>query len=243
MISGVTDVDLLSAAFNATSAQGQNENSVATAIEWLLERPQKSHLPAHLNNERTASIRRPTPLQVGVVDQLKSLNMRLKGRFYLLLLQTALPPVNNTVEMPPAVAMNRADLPQPAQPPNSPNQPQQKPLVDLTEGGSGGSGAESGPVQGSEDAELQRAIKLSLQDQGRSRESFGGSAFSQEDQDVSRALEASLMESQNGAKRKRGENWVDPLNPHDRERSGLVRVDGVNCIRVLYGLMKNAFWF
>jgi len=42
-------------------------------------------------------------------------------------------------------------------------------------------------------------------------------------QDVSRALEASLMETQlGGGKRKRNENWIDPLNPHDRERNGIV---------------------
>ena len=79
--------------------------------------------------------------------------------------------------------------------------------------------------QGSSDADLQRAIKLSLQDQQNQqaqRPQFGGGAFSQEDQDVSRALEASLLEHSNGAKRKRGENWVDPLNPHDRERNGVV---------------------
>ena len=43
-------------------------------------------------------------------------------------------------------------------------------------------------------------------------------------QDVSRALEASLMESQLGVgNRKRVDNWVDPLNPHERERDGVVR--------------------
>ena len=48
--------------------------------------------------------------------------------------------------------------------------------------------------------------------------------FSQEDQDVSRALEASLLESSgmSGGKRKRGaDNWVDPQNPHERERQGM----------------------
>lgn len=49
------------------------------------------------------------------------------------------------------------------------------------------------------------------------------SHFSQEDQDVSRALEASLMEPMSGAKRKRGDTYIDPPNPHDRERNGLVR--------------------
>ena len=46
--------------------------------------------------------------------------------------------------------------------------------------------------------------------------------MSQEDQDVSRALEASLLENQN--KRSRGMmiDYVDPLNPHDRERVAMV---------------------
>jgi hypothetical protein len=31
------------------------------------------------------------------------------------------------------------------------------------------------------------------------------------------------METQlGGGKRKRNENWIDPLNPHDRERNGVV---------------------
>ena len=49
--------------------------------------------------------------------------------------------------------------------------------------------------------------------------------MSQEDQDVSRALEASLLENQN--KRSRGMmiDYVDPLNPHDRERVAMVRTD------------------
>ena len=49
-------------------------------------------------------------------------------------------------------------------------------------------------------------------------ENFG---VSQEEQDVSRALEASLLENQN--KRSRGMmiDYVDPLNPHDRERHGM----------------------
>ena len=48
----------------------------------------------------------------------------------------------------------------------------------------------------------------------------------QEDEDVSRALEASLLESQtrNGLKfglNGRGEAWADPLNPHDRKRNAM----------------------
>ena len=44
------------------------------------------------------------------------------------------------------------------------------------------------------DADLEKAIQLSLQEVKRPVENFG---VSQEDQDVSRALEASLLENQN----------------------------------------------
>ena len=47
-----------------------------------------------------------------------------------------------------------------------------------------------------------------------------------------RALEASLLEhaGPNG-KRKRGDggNWIDPLNPHDRERNAMVSVQTHIC--------------
>ena len=93
-----------------------------------------------------------------------------------------------------------------------------KALVDLTEGNKAVAG---------EDADIEKAIKLSLEEAQQSSaaaaSNFGGSQMTQEDQDVSRALEASLLETQiNGAKRKRGETWVDPLNPHERERNGMV---------------------
>ncbi|XP_064650656.1 ubiquitin carboxyl-terminal hydrolase 25-like isoform X2 [Lineus longissimus] len=68
--------------------------------------------------------------------------------------------------------------------------------------------------------ELQRAIAASLQD------SQGGlilgGQISREDQDISRILEASLLEENGkaGTKRKRGDIWfVDPLNPHERKRT------------------------
>lgn len=68
------------------------------------------------------------------------------------------------------------------------------------------------------DADLEKAIQLSLQEVKRPVENFG---VSQEDQDVSRALEASLLENQN---KRSGMmiDYVDPLNPHDRERHGMV---------------------
>ncbi len=41
---------------------------------------------------------------------------------------------------------------------------------------------------------------------------------------MSRALEASLLDFNHGSKRKQGEVWTDPLNPHEREREGTVIV-------------------
>jgi len=65
---------------------------------------------------------------------------------------------------------------------------------------------------------------MSLEESHRTTVTFAGGGISQEDQDVSRALEASLLETlqSSGGKRKRNENWTDPLNPHERERNGTV---------------------
>ena len=119
----------------------------------------------------------------------------------------------------------------PAQRPNSPNNPAE--TVDLTESSpkvaasnadSSGAIKESAAAASTADADLEKAIQLSLQEANRTA-GFGGGSVTQEDQDVSRALEASLLDSQLGTgKRKRGETWIDPLNPHDRERNGLVRL-------------------
>ncbi len=122
-------------------------------------------------------------------------------------------------------------------------------IVDLTDnssdqGGAASSAGAGGGGIGDAESDLQKAIKLSLQvrrsplvdlyfwlrptslanlsQENRAGGSFGGGHFSQEDQDVSRALEQSLMDSQGGIGRKGGSTWVDPLNPHDRERKGLV---------------------
>ena len=59
--------------------------------------------------------------------------------------------------MPPAVAMNRSEISAGiTQPPNSPNQ--SKPLVDLTDNGNNANNANN-----ASEADLQKAIKLSLQ--------------------------------------------------------------------------------
>lgn len=64
--------------------------------------------------------------------------------------------------------------------------------------------------------DLQKAIALSLKEQ----QKVLGGQVSIEDQDISRVVEASLAESKAvGTKRKRGEVWQDPPNPHDRKRN------------------------
>uniref|UniRef100_A0A646QD05 Ubiquitin carboxyl-terminal hydrolase 25 n=1 Tax=Hemiscolopendra marginata TaxID=943146 RepID=A0A646QD05_9MYRI len=69
--------------------------------------------------------------------------------------------------------------------------------------------------EGSEKEELQRAIALSLQEQ---QHGMLGGQVTAEEQDISRVLEQSLAEAKAGTKRKRGEVWQDPLNPHERKR-------------------------
>ncbi|GFR14738.1 ubiquitin carboxyl-terminal hydrolase 25 [Trichonephila clavata] len=65
--------------------------------------------------------------------------------------------------------------------------------------------------------DLKKAIALSLKE----HEKVLGGQVTMEDQDISRVVEASLAESKAvGTKRKRGEVWQDPLNPHDRKRNG-----------------------
>lgn len=116
----------------------------------------------------------------------------------------------------------------PMQPPNSPSSTAavasgenaelrsatNMPLVDLTDSSNDVNNKDDG------DADLEKAIALSLQEHKRNDgPNFG---VSQEDQDVSRALEASLMETQS-SKRSRGMiDYVDPLNPHDRQRKEMV---------------------
>ncbi|CAL1279919.1 unnamed protein product [Larinioides sclopetarius] len=70
---------------------------------------------------------------------------------------------------------------------------------------------------GEKEDDLKKAIALSLKE----HEKVLGGQVSMEDQDISRVVEASLAESKAvGTKRKRGEVWQDPLNPHDRKRNG-----------------------
>lgn len=68
--------------------------------------------------------------------------------------------------------------------------------------------------------DIQKAIAASLQDtQTQDTPGILGGQVSREEQDISRILEQSLIESKAGTKRKRGDIWfVDPLNPHERKR-------------------------
>lgn len=76
-----------------------------------------------------------------------------------------------------------------------------------------------------ETEDIQKAIAASLADNGgpyQQETSAGilGGQVSREEQDISRVLEQSLIESKAGTKRKRGDLWfVDPLNPHERKRN------------------------
>ena len=98
----------------------------------------------------------------------------------------------------------------PAQRPNSPNLvSNDQTLVDLTEtlGGGGDSNKEAAATTtpGTTDSDLEKAIQLSLQEHNSraGAPAFGGiKGVNQEDEDVSRALEASLLESANGKKRR-----------------------------------------
>ncbi|KAH3703156.1 hypothetical protein DPMN_078186, partial [Dreissena polymorpha] len=75
-----------------------------------------------------------------------------------------------------------------------------------------------------ESDDIQKAIAASLQDSSgpyvqESSAGILGGQVSREEQDISRVLEQSLIESKAGTKRKRGDIWfVDPLNPHERKR-------------------------
>lgn len=117
--------------------------------------------------------------------------------------------------LPPAVVLS---------PPAAPVGPQElkHKVVDLTE--------ETKPED-----DLQRAIALSLQDGGSTTTNAATSSqtvsgVSQEEQDVSKALEASLLETTRGRKKK------EEQNPHDRERDGEVRKDlkfiSLSCLHI-----------
>ena len=94
-----------------------------------------------------------------------------------------------------------APAPSPAVVMNS--SPPQRPIVDLTE----------------DKDDLRRAIALSLAEGTSTSGPSRPPGVSQEDQDVSKALEASLMESVNSQRTKDGQN------PHERKRETDVGFD------------------
>ena len=199
-VTGVRDTSILYKAFNQTR-KGDQFN-VTLAIEWILNLP-----PDYKERPQIPD----------------------------------LAPINDGKRGPLSIATTRQDVATsasavPMQPPNSPNSnpgtsvSSNRNLVDLTD--SAPSSTQNKPNAGgsstNEDAELEKAIQLSLQDQARNTgglsttTSHGPPGMSQEDQDVSRALEASLAEHTGGyGKRRKDGSWADPLNPHDRERNGI----------------------
>eukprot|EP00795_Rhopilema_esculentum_P016432 gene16432-7841_t len=89
-------------------------------------------------------------------------------------------------------------------------------------------------ISDDKDDDLAKAIELSL------REAHGGFglAVSEEDKEISKALEASLVDNRSGNKRKRGNIWmsfIDPENPHERKRKEGVPVGLKN--------IGNTCWF
>ena len=244
-VTGIVDEGTITQAFDRSRRNPQGEFNVSVAIEWILD---SANQLADSGGVGASAIHLPNSPKVGHQQQQVA---PIKRPLAASAANPGLP--SNAAAMPPAVAMDRptssAVAPETAQPPNSPVQSAgavpaaagpscNKALVDLTESNK--------PNVASEDADIEKAIKLSLQEAQQSSSAaaaatagnFGGSTMSQEDQDVSRALEASLLETQmNGAKRKRGETWVDPLNPHERERDGMVSKIS-NACRVCFVIWK-----
>ena len=225
-VTSVRDEKTIAQAFDKSRRNPQSDFNVSLAIEWILD---SGNQLADSSGGAASAIQLPNSPKLGnqqqqVVPIKRSLASSNQG----------LP--SNTTAMPPAVAMDRpttsAVAPETAQPPNSPVQSASSSAAAAVAPGSGSSKAvvdltEGNKAVAGEDADIEKAIKLSLEEAQQSSaaaaSNFGGSQMTQEDQDVSRALEASLLETQmNGAKRKRGETWVDPLNPHERERNGMV---------------------
>ena len=202
-VTGMTERPVLYKAFDQSRKSDQNHDfNVTHAIEWILQLSDCSNSAMQPSNmEQQQRTRRKTPVQPQFVS----------------------PAAPVQVPSPPTNAVNSHSY-APMQPPNSPSavasgggdvlRPNSKPLVDLTDSSNDGNNKDV-------DADLEKAIALSLQEVKRTE--GGNFGVTQEEQDVSRALEASLMENQFGGKRTRGMiDYVDPLNPHDRERFGMV---------------------
>jgi len=193
-------------AFNATRNSQDGEFSVENALDWIFS--------GNDDRANTRSVTSKTEAGLGTDSQPMTLG-----------------------------SSGHQQPPTPAQRPNSPNFGNQT-FVDLTEAGSSPGGISQGSDFKKPDAlqttaatgtgpddDLEKAIALSLQEHNKlsstgAGHSSGIKGVNQEDEDVSRALEASLLESQtrNGLKfglNGRGEAWADPLNPHDRKRNAM----------------------
>uniref|UniRef100_A0AAQ4P1S0 Ubiquitin carboxyl-terminal hydrolase 25 n=1 Tax=Gasterosteus aculeatus aculeatus TaxID=481459 RepID=A0AAQ4P1S0_GASAC len=70
-------------------------------------------------------------------------------------------------------------------------------------------------LTGDDKDDLQRAIALSLEESSRA---FRETGITDEEQAISRVLEASIAENKASLKRTHTEVWSDSLNPHDRKR-------------------------
>ena len=208
-VTGLNDRATIYKAFDQSKKTDQNnEFNVTHAIEWFLTLSESNQVPSDMEQQQRT--RRKTPVQSQFVSPAPSTNT----------------PSNAAATV--AAAVNNHSY-APMQPPNSPSatgsgggdvlRPNAKPLVDLTD-----SSNDAGTNK-AVDTDLEKAIQLSLQEVKRADGGGGGNiGVTQEEQDVSRALEASLMENQFGGKRSRGLiDYADPLNPHDRERNGMVR--------------------
>ena len=208
-VTGVTDRPTLCKAFNQSRKSDQRRDfNVTHAIEWILQ------LPSDYNQQQAVVSAATPPMPAPPVISMDQQRLRQKTPLHEFV---APAPANNS-------NMSQNNPQGYAQPPNSPSNAggdapevtpsEAKPLVDLTGNGSN--------ANQTVDADLEKAIQLSLQEAKRTGgESFG---VTKEEEDVSRALEASLMENQFGAKGTRGMmiDYVDPLNPHDRKRCGMV---------------------
>ncbi|XP_060689832.1 ubiquitin carboxyl-terminal hydrolase 25 isoform X2 [Hemiscyllium ocellatum] len=70
-------------------------------------------------------------------------------------------------------------------------------------------------LTGDDKDDLQRAIALSLEESNRA---FRETGITDEEQAISRVLEASIAENKASLKRTQGEVWSDSINPYDRKR-------------------------
>ncbi|XP_053297322.1 ubiquitin carboxyl-terminal hydrolase 25 isoform X4 [Pleuronectes platessa] len=78
-----------------------------------------------------------------------------------------------------------------------------------------GAGADVIDLTGDDKDDLQRAIALSLEESSRA---FRETGITDEEQAISRVLEASIAENKASLKRTHTEVWSDSPNPHDRKR-------------------------